>query len=385
MGSARAKKWGIIGIIGLLALVVGGIFAFRSAVALLKDKVEAALGPGSEIKELTVSWSAVEVKGLKIEGSHGWPTKDTLRAERVVIVPSLRSLLTGEVRVGSISVVRPYLSALRTTEGKLVILPSLLARPAKAQSPGSEPRKTPAPAVTISRITLQDGVVELFDATVAQPPLKIRLEQIQASVRDVVAPTLTGKTRFDLRGVLKGVQQDGRAEVSGWAEVATKDSSVEMQLTGVDLVALQPYLTKAAETRVNKGAVDLDLESQVRQRQLHAPGKLIISNLEFAPTSGRLDTFMGVDRNAVINYLKNKGGKIRVDFVITGDIDNPRFSLNEFFANQIASAVNETIGPLAVEALKQKALEQAGKAGEGGESGKAVEGILKGILGGEKK
>jgi hypothetical protein len=35
-------------------------------------------------------------------------------------------------------------------------------------------------AVTISKIELQDGVVELFDATVSRPPLKTRLEQVDA-------------------------------------------------------------------------------------------------------------------------------------------------------------------------------------------------------------
>lgn len=388
MPGRKARKWGLIGVIILLVLIVGGVLAFRSAVALLKDKVEAALGPGSEIKALKVGWSAVEVEGLRIRGTQGWPTKETLKAERVFVVPSLTSLLTGEVKVGSITVVSPYLSVLRTRDGKLLVLPSLLSGSTRPQAPGGGASRAPGRTVAISRVTLRDGVVEFFDATVAQPPLKIRLEQIQASVRDVVAPTFTGKTRFDLTGVLKGVQQDGRASVSGWAELVSKDSSVHMRLDSVDLVALQPYLKKAGETRVNKGVLELDLDSQVRQRQLRAPGELVISDLEFAPGRGTVETFMGVDRNALINYLKTKDDKIRLEFVITGDMDNPRFSLNEFFANQMASALKETIGPLAVEILKQKALEQAGKTGESGEAGKPAEGVLKelkGIFGGEKK
>jgi hypothetical protein len=223
---------------------------------------------------------------------------------------------------------------------------------------------------------------------VAQPPLKIRLEQIQATVRDIVAPTLTGKTRFNVTGVLKGVQRDGQATVSGWAEVLSKDSSVRMLLESVDLVALQPYLGRAAETRVNKGVLDLNLDSEVSQGRLHAPGRLVISDLELAAAHGSLDTFMGIDRNALVTYLKTKDDKIEVDFVITGDLENPQFSLNEFFAKQVTSALKETIGPLAVEVLKQKALEEVGKTGGAGESGKTTEGVLKeleGLLGGEKK
>src|SRR5437870_9091876 len=88
--------------------------------------------------------------------------------------------------------------------------------------------------VTLRRITLRDGVLEFFDATVTQPPLKIRLEQVQATVREVVVPALTGKTWLDLAGVLKGVQRDGAVTIAGWAEFATRDSSVKTTLRSVD-------------------------------------------------------------------------------------------------------------------------------------------------------
>lgn len=378
MANGKAKRWGLIGLVVLVALVVGGILAFRTAVGVLKGKVVEALGPGSEIKELNVSWSAVEVDGLRIKGSPGWPAKDTLRAERVVIVPSLLSLLSGQVRVGSITVERPYVSALRTPDGRLQVVPSLLARrETKPEAPGKAASKASAPTVTLSRITLQDGVVELFDATVARPPLKIRMEQIQASIRNVVTPTLEGKTKFDLTGVVKGVQQDGRANVSGWAEVVSKDSSVKLQLRSVDLVAFQPYLSRGAETRLSKGALDLDLDSEVSKKQLNAPGRVVISNLEFARGGG---TFMGVPTSAVVGALKDKDDKIEVDFVIKGDIDNPRFSLNEYFAKRVGSALVRSIG--GVKGV-EKILEETG-----GETGKEAGKVLKqfeGVFGGSEK
>ncbi len=166
-------------------------------------------------------------------------------ASRAAIVPGLRSVFSGQYRVYSITIVTPYLSVLRNKDRQLQVVPSLLV--------------PSLPAVIIERITLQDGVVELFDATVARPPLKIRLEQIQATARDIVVPALTGRSRIDLAGVVKGVQRDGRASVAGWAEIATRDSSVKTQLRSVDLVALQAYLIKVDETGVRKGTLDLDL------------------------------------------------------------------------------------------------------------------------------
>ncbi len=159
---------------------------------------------------------------------------------------------------------------------------------------GSRAGHERAGTVAISDITIEDGVVDLFDATVSQPPLKIRLEQVHATVGEVVAPRLMGKSRFDMTAVVKGVQRDGRVQISGWAEVATRDSSVRMVLQSVDLVALQPYLVRAAETRVQKRTVDVELDSKVRKHHLRAPGRIVISDVEFAPARGVWDTFMGL-------------------------------------------------------------------------------------------
>ena len=382
MASTKTKKWALIILAAIVLLVVGAIVGFQAAVGLLKGKVVEALGPDSEVKELRVRWSAVELDGLRIKARRGWPTADTLRADRVVIVPSLRSLLSGRIQVSSITVVRPYLSALRTRDGKLQVVPSLLAG---AASEGKAAAGPPAQSVTISRITLEDGVVELFDATVAQPPLKIRLEKIQAAMRDVVAPALTGKSRFDLAALVKGLQRDGRATVSGWVEVASKDSAVKLQLRSVDLVLLQPYLTQATETRVQRGALDLDLDSEVKQNRLRAPGKVVISDLEFTPTRGVLDTFMGVPRAAVVNFLKNRENKIAINFILEGDINNPRFALNEAFATRLATGLAENLGVSirgvaeGVGTLGQKGLEAAGEAAKG------VGGALQQLLGGQRK
>ncbi len=366
----------------VLVLGIGGIIAFRAAVGTVKGKVVEALGPESEIADLKVGWFTVEVDGLRIKGPQGWPAGDTLRVERVVIVPSLRSLLSNTIQILSIAVVRPYVSALRGRDGKLEVLPSLLGGPAPKGKTSTAP---PGRAVDISRLTVEDGVAELFDATVAQPPLKVQLEKIQGTVRNVMVPSLKGKSQFDLTAVVKGVRGDGRGSLTGWAEIASKDSSVKTELRSVDLVAFQPYLSKAAEARIQKGALDLDLQSDVRNNHLQAPGKVVISDLEFAPATGTLDTFMGVPRSAVVNFLKNKGNKIAVNFTIEGDINNPQFTLREALATRMASSMAEMLGVSirdvaeGVGTLGRKSVETAGEAVKG------LGGALQGLFGAQKK
>jgi hypothetical protein len=382
MAKRGQARWGLLIVAGLLGLGLAGFIGFRLAVGMVKGKIVEALGSGSEIRELRVGWSSVSVMGLRIPGPGGWPTADALRAEEVRVVPSLRSLLGGQIAVTSIAVTRPYLSALRTKDGRLRVVPSLLERSA---SQGQTGASVPAPEVRIGRIALTDGVVELFDASIAQPPLKIRLEQLQATLKEILLPALTGQTVFDLSGVVKGVKRDGHAAVSGWTEVATKDSSVKLTLRGVDLVAFQAYLSQAADVRVQRGALDLDLKSDVRKNHLQAPGTVTLADLELAPSSGAMGSFMGMSRSAVLGSMKDKQNRIAVTFVLEGDLTNPKFSLNEAFATRMAASMAGALG-VGIRDLAEGAGGLGRKGAEAmGETVKGLGDSIQKLFGGQKK
>lgn len=329
----------------LAGVVVAVVLGLRLAAGMLKGQVLAALGPESEIGSISLGLTSVHIDNLRIRAPKGWPGEDSLRAERITVVPDLRSLFSDKVTIHSITADKPYLSMRRTANGNLELLPSLLKKKPDTRKPGEK-----SIAVAIGKVALDEGVLEFFDSSVANPPLKIRLENVKASASDLLVPDLIGKTKFDLEATVKGVQRDGSLDLSGWVNVPTQDSSIKTSLRGVDLVALQPYLIKTNETGVKRGAIDLDLESDVASGKLKAPGKLTIADLQLAPARGTFDTFMGVPRQAVIGALKDRDDKIAVDFVLDGDIHNPRFSLNESLSMKLTYGVAQTLG-LSVEGL----------------------------------
>jgi hypothetical protein len=330
------KRWQIVGIATVVVLAAAVILGHRIGVRLLQDNVVAALGPGSRLTELKVNWFTIELLGLSIDAPKGWPAARTFEAERVIITPDLRTLLTQKIRIFSIVVEQPYLSVLRNP-GKLVMVPSLTER-AEKPSNGKSARE-----ILISRIELKSGSVDFYDATVSRPAYKTRIEELHALIKDVAMPA-AAKTHFDLTGIVKGVKRDGSAMVSGWVGPAARDSSSRITLEAVDLVALQPYLVKKNEARVSKGTLDMNLASEVRNNNLNGKGKVILRDLTFAPSSGFFDTFMGLPRNAVISFLKDNNNAIDVDFVLTGNTENPNFSLNENLSTRIATAMAGQLG-----------------------------------------
>jgi hypothetical protein len=331
------RRWQIITIafLGVVALAI--VSAYRISVRLLEDQIIAALGSGSRLAELRVNWFTVELLGLSIDAPKGWPAARTFEAERIIVTPDLRSLIGRKIRVFSIVIENPYLSVLRNP-GKLIVIPSLTQREERSRSEESSARE-----VIIERIELKNGSLDLYDATVSRPPLKTRVEQVEALIQDVATPAAE-KTSFELAGIVKGIKSDGRATVSGWVGPGAKDSSSRVILEGVDLVALQPYLVKKNDARVSKGVLDLNLASEVRNDNLNGKGKMILKDLTFAPSSGVFDTFMGLPRNAVISFLKDNNNAIDVDFTLSGNTKNPNFSLNESLSTRVAAAMAGQLG-----------------------------------------
>ncbi|HVL76607.1 MAG TPA: DUF748 domain-containing protein [Noviherbaspirillum sp.] len=323
----------------LAALVIAVVIGFRIAVDTLKTRIEQALGPESEVKMLVIGWTAIELHGIRIRAPKGWPAEDALRAERVTITPDFAGLFSARVHVPRIVVEQPYLSVHRTANGRMRLLPSLLERNATPAGGAG-----PAVPVTIGEVVLQDGVLEFFDASVRRPAHRTRLERLQAKVQDIAVPALDGRTTLQLDGVIKGTRRDGTLAVSGWAELAARNSDIRTKLAGVDLVALQPYLIKTNEAGVRRGTLDLSLHSKVRNNMLHAPGKAAIADLELSAGGGTFSTFMGIPRQAVIGAMKNRDGRITVDFTLEGNLDDPKFSLNENFALRMGAGVAQGLG-----------------------------------------
>lgn len=339
MANKKLINW-TLGVVATIVVIAGvGAVGLHFATEVLKGRVERMLGPESEIGAIEVGWSAIEVRGLRIKGPKGWPAQDTLRAQRIVIVPDLRDLLSAKVHVSRITIEEAYLSVLRSREGRLRLVPSLLeTRVKEAEKAGS------TIPVSLGAIELDGGALEFFDATVRQPAHRIRLEQLKATVENLHVPDLSGRTQIQIEGLVRGVQRNGTLSIRGWAELSTKDSEIATRLRGVDLIAFQPYLIKASETGVRRGTLDLDLKSNVRKNALHAPGSLTLSGLELASGEGALGTFMGMPRQAVVSSLKDRNGQITMKFTLEGNLNDPKFSLNESFARRVGSGIAESLG-----------------------------------------
>lgn len=317
----------------VLVLGVGVVTSLHFAGKALKTQIEAALGAESEVGSISLGLMSVSIEQLRIKAPAGWPAAETLRAERIRVVPDWSALLSKRIGLRSIEVEGAYLSLLRTPEGKLRLLPSLLEKPKSADS-------GPPPEVRIGEVRLSNAAVDFFDASVKKPAHKIVIEDVQARLSALHLPALDADSDLEIKGTLKGVQHDGEFGLDGHMVLANLDSKIVTRLRGVDLVAMQPYLVKAAEAGVKRGTLDMDITSAIKQRKLHAQGSVTLHKLELESNGG----FLGLPRQAAVGALKDGKDDIRVSFVLEGNLDDPRFSLNESIAMRFGAGLAETLG-----------------------------------------
>ena len=338
----RLRRLAVIVSIVLLALVLLGAVGFRVAVRELQQQIEAALGPRSQVGSLRVTWAGVEARDVRVRGDRAqrWPADDELRAQRVLVVPDLLGLISADVRVRQVVIEGGYVAMQRTRDGRLRVLPALTEdRPRTGKHQADT---APMRPVSIGSIELRDGTLEFFDASVRRPALKLRLEQLHAQVGPLDLPALDSATAVALDGVLKGVHRDGRLHIGGDVTIATQDADIEARFNGVDLVALQPYLIKVSEAGVRRGTMDLRIDATVKDKRLRAPGHLTLIDLQLE-SAGVLGTFAGVPRQAVIAAM-SKDQRLELDFTLEGRLDDPKFSLNENLAMQVASGLASALG-----------------------------------------
>ena len=319
----------------LVLFTAAALVGYRALTRTIHTRLLAALGPDAAVDGIEIGFRDVTVKNLRIQRKG---ERDPLTVERIVVTPSLRSLPTGQIRLSSVELEGPAVVITVQPNGR-VQLPLGLPPPQAGTAGGAQTTQ-----VAISQVAVHNGRIDLIDRTVSGPPVRLRLDKVRASVQELAVPLTSGKSPLEFEAVIHGKEGDGRVRLSGWVEPITQDASVKATLRSIDLTLFTPYLIKAQEARVDRGRLDMDLDFQVHRGKVNAPGKAILSDLQFSSAPGLLNSFMGVPRQAVLNLLKSRHGRIELAFRVEGDLSDPHFQVQRSFIDAMTAGLAEQLG-----------------------------------------
>lgn len=347
-------------------------------------RIEAALGEGASLGSARVGLSGViVVRDLRLGTPAGWPAADTLVLGRAVVRPAWTTLLSPQIRIRSVELDEAYVALRRTRQGVQVV-PTLLQpapKPAPEQEPAGEPWQG---SVQIERIALTDSTVELYDES-ASRPVTLRLESLQVQIEDLLLPALSSRTQLQLSARIKGNAHDGELAISGWTQWDRRESSLKTGIKGLDLTSVQPYLESGAPLGLQRGLFDLDVQAETRNNRLNAQGLATLRGLAFASGPGIKGSFLGVPTIALVKVMESGRGQIPLKFRLDGDLDDPKFSLNEALPLRLAVGLAETLG-LSVKGVISGVGNLGGKGVEAvGDAAKGVGSAVGKLFGGGNK
>ncbi len=198
---------------------------------------------------------------------------------------------------------------------------------AASQTPGAgapAPVSAAAPVpVTIGLVTLQGGTVSFSDRFI-KPAFSATMVEIGGRVSGLTSEA-DRTADMDLRGRLG---TDAPLEISGKINPLSSDLFVDATVTfkDIDLSPMTPYAGKYLGYAIQKGKLTLSLRYLIVKKKLDASNKVFLDQFTLgerveSPDATKLPVSLA------IALLKNRNGEIELDVPVSGNIDDPKFSV----------------------------------------------------------
>jgi len=175
----------------------------------------------------------------------------------------------------------------------------------------------------------------------------LKFEGLNIDIQDITYPFTNLWTTYTISSYLagsRGSRQHGSIHAKGKTNFLNEETKISMATKNIDFILLKPYVEKKGDVEIEKGFIHLNMESSVMKNHIRAPGTFVIRDLQLSPSNGVGGTFLGVPRSMVLSFLKNNNNEIRLDFILEGNLDNPRFNLRENLAKRLSVGLAKKLG-----------------------------------------
>ena len=252
-------------------------------------------------------------------------TRDFLKWQRLV-VEGLNYQHGNSLSIDKINLLQPYARFMinddRTTNVDDLLIPQPADSGAKSTAKSSASNEKTL-GIRIGQIAINDGSANFADFSLT-PNFATAIQQLNGQIGTI-----------DSRQA-KPASVDIKGKVDRYAPVTIKGSvnpfdpmaalDIATSFKRVELTTLTPYSGKFAGFRIRKGRLNLDLHYVITKGQLKAENKVVVEQLQLGE---KVDSADAVDLpiRLAIALLKDTDGKISIELPVTGDLNNPQFSV----------------------------------------------------------
>ncbi|QIH10879.1 MULTISPECIES: DUF748 domain-containing protein [unclassified Pseudomonas] len=306
----------------------------RVAQSYISPFIRLELRSGMLGSDLAVDLKKVEPLAFSITGRANVDqlhTLDTLKTRdfvkwKQVVVEGLNYQHGDSLSISRINLMQPYARFIinddRTTNVDDLLIPQPAGSASKSSAKPAASSSKPL-GIHIGEIAINDGSANFADLTLT-PNFATAVQQLNGRIGTI-----------DSRQA-KPADVDVKGKVDRYAPVTIKGSvnpfdpmsalDIATSFKRVELTTLTPYSGKFAGFRIRKGRLNLDLHYMITKGQLKAENKLVVEQLQLGE---KVDSPDAVDLpiRLAVALLKDTDGKISIELPISGDLNNPQFSV----------------------------------------------------------
>ena len=302
----------------------------RIAQAYIDPFIRLELRSGMLGSDLAVDLKSTEPLAFTVEGRaqvdqlHTLDTlkdRDFLKWQKLVL-EDVKYQHGDSLSVTRVNFEKPYVRFMINDDRTTNIDDLLIPQPAGSTAKSTASKDKPL-GIHIGAIAINDGSANFADFSLT-PNFQTVVQQLNGQIGTIdsrnakPAPVnIAGKVDRYAPVTIKG-------SVNPFDPMASLDIATSFKR--VELTTLTPYSGKFAGYRIRKGRLNLDLHYMITKGQLKAENKLVVEQLQLGE---KVDSPDAVDLpiKLAIALLKDTDGKISIELPISGDLNNPQFSV----------------------------------------------------------
>ena len=306
----------------------------RVAQAYIDPFLRLELRSGMLGSDLAVDLKGTEPLAFTVEGRaqvdqlHTLDTmknRDFLKWQRLVL-ENLKYQHDDSLSIAKVNLTQPYVRFMinddRTTNIDDLLIPQAPNKDAKSAAKPAASASKPL-AIHVGGIAINDGSANFADFTLT-PFFATAIQQLNGEIGTIdsrqakpASVNVAGKVDRYAPVTIKG-------NVNPFDPMASLDIATSFKR--VELTTLTPYSGKFAGYRIRKGRLSLDLHYLITKGQLKAENKVVIEQLQLGEKVDSPDA-VNLPLKLAVALLKDTDGTISIELPVTGDLNNPQFSV----------------------------------------------------------
>ncbi|MCP1497961.1 uncharacterized protein involved in outer membrane biogenesis [Pseudomonas migulae] len=306
----------------------------RVAQSYINPFIRLELRSGMLGSDLAVNLKSTEPLALSVTGRaqiDQLHTLDTLKTRdflkwQQVVVEGLNYQHGDSLSIDRINLFQPYVRFMinddRTTNVDDLLIPQPPDSGAKTAAAKPASKDKPL-GIHIGGIAINDGSANFADFSLT-PNFATAVQQLNGQIGTIDSRQAKPAT-VDIKGkVDRYAPVTIKGSVNPFDPMASLDIATSFKR--VELTTLTPYSGKFAGYRIRKGRLNLDLHYLITKGQLKAENKVVVEQLQLGEKVDSPDA-VSLPLKLAIALLKDVDGKISIELPVTGDLNNPQFSV----------------------------------------------------------